>query len=128
MTHKCPYPPLCELNPKRLPSIRPNPLNPLLQPPPRNPAVRSGETKPAPAAAAKSSSAAAFRSRPSRRHQEAFSCIDGPRAAWYIGSMSTVDGPPERLEFLQGTLEVLILRSLQTGPNHAYGVTQFLER
>jgi PadR family transcriptional regulator PadR len=42
--------------------------------------------------------------------------------------MSTVDGPPERLEFLQGTLEVLILRSLQTGPNHAYGVTQFLER
>ena len=42
--------------------------------------------------------------------------------------MSTVDDPPERLEFLQGTLEVLILRSLQTGPNHAYGVTQFLER
>jgi transcriptional regulator len=42
--------------------------------------------------------------------------------------MSTVDNPLERLEFLQGTLEVLILRSLQTGPNHAYGVTQFLER
>ena len=42
--------------------------------------------------------------------------------------MSTVDDPPERLEFLQGTLEVLILRSLQLGPNHAYGVTQFLER
>ncbi len=42
--------------------------------------------------------------------------------------MSTVDHPPERLEFLQGTLEVLILRSLQLGPNHAYGVTQFLER
>jgi PadR family transcriptional regulator, regulatory protein PadR len=40
----------------------------------------------------------------------------------------TVDDPLERLEFLQGTLEVLILRSLQTGPNHAYGVTQFLER
>jgi transcriptional regulator len=31
------------------------------------------------------------------------------------------------LEFLQGTLEVLILRSLQLGPNHAYGITQFLE-
>jgi transcriptional regulator len=42
--------------------------------------------------------------------------------------MSTVDDPLEKLEFLQGTLEVLILRSLQIGPNHAYGVTQFLER
>jgi PadR family transcriptional regulator PadR len=47
-----------------------------------------------------------------------------------IGSMSTVDNQPERerLEFLQGTLEVLILRSLQLAPNHAYGITQFLER
>jgi transcriptional regulator len=42
--------------------------------------------------------------------------------------MSTVDDPRERLEFLQGTLEVLILRSLQGGPNHAYGISQFLER
>ena len=42
--------------------------------------------------------------------------------------MSTVDTPRERLEFLQGTLEVLILRSLQLGPNHAYGIAQFLER
>jgi len=42
--------------------------------------------------------------------------------------VSTVDDPRERLEFLQGTLEVLILRSLQAGPNHAYGVSQFLER
>ena len=42
--------------------------------------------------------------------------------------MPTVDDPLERLEFLQGTLEVLILRSLQLGPNHAYGVSQFLER
>jgi PadR family transcriptional regulator PadR len=41
--------------------------------------------------------------------------------------MSTVDDPRERLEFLQGTLEVLILRSLQAGPNHAYGIAQFLE-
>ena len=46
----------------------------------------------------------------------------------YTGSMSTVDNPRERLEFLQGTLEVLILRSLQLGPNHAYGITQFLEQ
>jgi PadR family transcriptional regulator, regulatory protein PadR len=42
--------------------------------------------------------------------------------------VSTVDKPPERLEFLQGTLEVLILRSLQLGPNHAYGISQFLEQ
>lgn len=41
--------------------------------------------------------------------------------------MSTVDSRLERLEFLQGTLEVLILRSLQLGPNHAYGISQFLE-
>ena len=41
--------------------------------------------------------------------------------------MSTVDRLSERLEFLQGTLEVLILRSLQMGPNHAYGIGQFIE-
>ena len=40
--------------------------------------------------------------------------------------MSTVDD--QRLEFLQGTLEVLILRSLQPAPNHAYGISQFLEQ
>ena len=39
-----------------------------------------------------------------------------------------VDDQRERLELLQGTLEVLILRSLQIGPNHAYGISQFLER
>jgi PadR family transcriptional regulator, regulatory protein PadR len=38
----------------------------------------------------------------------------------------TVDYPREYLEFLQGTLEVLILRSLQLAPNHAYGISQFL--
>ena len=42
--------------------------------------------------------------------------------------MSTVDERPERLEFLQGTLEVLILRSIQAAPNHAYGISQFLEQ
>lgn len=41
--------------------------------------------------------------------------------------MSTVENLSERLEFLQGTLEVLILRSLQLGPNHAYGIAQFLK-
>ena len=44
-----------------------------------------------------------------------------------MGSVPTVDNLSERLEFLQGTLEVLILRSLQMGPNHAYGISQFIE-
>jgi PadR family transcriptional regulator PadR len=48
--------------------------------------------------------------------------------------MATVDQQPDpqsdksRLQFLDGTLEILILRSLQLAPNHAYGITQFLER
>lgn len=42
--------------------------------------------------------------------------------------MPRVDDPRERLEFLQGTLEVLILRSLQRAPNHAYGISQYLEQ
>lgn len=42
--------------------------------------------------------------------------------------MSTVDNLSERLDLLQGTLEVLILRSLQMGPNHAYGIGQFIEQ
>ena len=42
--------------------------------------------------------------------------------------MSTVDDPREKLEFLQGTLEVLILQSLQAAPNHAYGISLFLQQ
>ncbi len=42
--------------------------------------------------------------------------------------MSRVEDLSERLELLQGTLEVLILRSLQLGSNHAYGITQFLKQ
>ena len=42
--------------------------------------------------------------------------------------MSTVGRLSEPLEFLQGTLEVLILRNLFLGPNHAYGISQFLKR
>ena len=35
---------------------------------------------------------------------------------------------PSDAELLQGTLEVLILRSLRLGPNHAYGISQFLKK
>jgi PadR family transcriptional regulator PadR len=42
--------------------------------------------------------------------------------------MSTVDDLSEKLAFLQGTLAVLILRSLVLGPNHAYGISQFLNQ
>src|SRR5271155_565328 len=43
--------------------------------------------------------------------------------------MATVDGlPDDRLGLLQGTLEVLILRSLKLEPNHAYGISQFLQQ
>jgi PadR family transcriptional regulator PadR len=40
----------------------------------------------------------------------------------------TVDDLSEKLDFLQGTLEVLILRSLVIGPNHAYGIALFLKQ
>ena len=48
----------------------------------------------------------------------------------YIGRMSTVDdlSDGEKLGLLQGTLEVLILRSLKLEPNHAYGISQFLQQ
>jgi transcriptional regulator len=44
--------------------------------------------------------------------------------------VSTVENLPEgaKLELLQGTLEVLILRSLKLEPNHAYGISQFLQQ
>jgi PadR family transcriptional regulator PadR len=44
--------------------------------------------------------------------------------------MSTVDNLPddEKLELLQGTLEVLILRCLRLEPNHAYGISGFLQQ
>lgn len=42
--------------------------------------------------------------------------------------MSTVGKLSEPLDLLQGTLEVLILRSLRLGSNHAYGIAQFLKQ
>lgn len=41
--------------------------------------------------------------------------------------MSTVDDLPDRVEFLQGTLDLLVLKCLQEGANHAYGISKVLE-
>ena len=63
-------------------------------------------------------------------HRHRSSCVDKFRRLPCTDRMSTVDNLPddERLELLQGTLEVLILTSLKQEPNHAYGISQFLEQ
>lgn len=33
---------------------------------------------------------------------------------------------PERIEFLQGTLDMLVLRTLQWGANHGHGIAQII--
>jgi PadR family transcriptional regulator PadR len=40
--------------------------------------------------------------------------------------MSTRDD--DRLELLQGTLDLLILRTLQLGPAHGHGITKMIQR
>ncbi len=35
---------------------------------------------------------------------------------------------PERMEFLQGTLEMVILRTLLFGARHGYGIAQFIRQ
>jgi transcriptional regulator len=38
--------------------------------------------------------------------------------------MPTADGYKNRIELLQGTLDMLILQTLQWGPQHGYGIIQ----
>lgn len=56
--------------------------------------------------------------------------FDSSPALAYTSSVSTVDHllDDEKLGLLQGTLEVLILQSLKLEPNHAYGISQFLQQ
>jgi PadR family transcriptional regulator, regulatory protein PadR len=35
---------------------------------------------------------------------------------------------PERVEFLQGTLDILILRTLQPGPMHGHAIAKHIQR
>jgi transcriptional regulator len=63
-------------------------------------------------------------------HHDGSSCLDKFIGPPHTDRVSTVDNLPddEKLELLQGTLEVLILTSLKLEPNHAYGISQFLEQ
>ncbi len=36
--------------------------------------------------------------------------------------------PPPRIEFLQGTLDVLILRTLRPGPQHGHAIAKHIQR
>jgi PadR family transcriptional regulator PadR len=42
--------------------------------------------------------------------------------------MPKKDPPQNRLELLQGTLDMLVLRTLQWGPQHGHGVGQAIRR
>ena len=42
--------------------------------------------------------------------------------------MSTKDRVPEKIDLLQGTLDLLILRTLQPGPAHGHAIAKAIER
>lgn len=64
-----------------------------------------------------------------RRHDRAAALVDIlPEADRYSGRMSTGKDESDRIAILQGTLDLLILRTLLFGPQHGHGITLSIQR
>src|SRR5579863_2132244 len=50
-----------------------------------------------------------------------------PKCAGYLGRMSTRENSDERISLLQGTLDLLILKSLVFGPCHGQGIARSIQ-
>src|SRR5579863_7832393 len=50
-----------------------------------------------------------------------------PKCAGYLGRMSTRENSDERISLLQGTLDLLILKSLVFGPCHGQGIARAIQ-
>ena len=51
-----------------------------------------------------------------------------PIAEVYLGRMSTQDTKPDRITLLQGTLDLLILRTVLFGPQHGQGIARAIQQ
>ena len=51
-----------------------------------------------------------------------------PKQGAYLGRMSTQENNDDRLALLQGTLDLLILKSLVLGPCHGQGIARLIQR
>jgi len=60
---------------------------------------------------------------------EIFQCwVDILPKESYLGRMATQESPSERIALLQGTLDLLILRTLHPGAQHGQGVARAIQR
>ncbi len=51
-----------------------------------------------------------------------------PEAGLYMGRMATQESNDDRIALLQGTLDLLILKTLVLGPCHGQGVARLIQR
>jgi len=51
-----------------------------------------------------------------------------PRAVACLGRMTTQPTPDDRIALLQGTLDLLILKTLVLGPQHGQGIARSIQR